>query len=266
MLIFAAVLSCETKTLVMRRRRRARRRLYFAAAVCACASAMVTAAAIAPALDVGEVVAATVDRVPDPNAYRPDLRWGYRRGHPSFIQVVEVDGIPVEATTASAFLRMRAAAAESGVELGLASGFRGNLKQLGLYLYWRFGAGNKAARPGRSNHQSGRALDLIVGNRATRRWLYRNGKRFGFKRTVRGEPWHWEYIHAPSSRKAVSRARRGRAWRARYAKRRRARRLRARRARRAKLRRARLRRARARRAKRKRARRGARGGTRLAGK
>lgn len=28
-------------------------------------------------------------------------------------------------------------------------------------------------------------------------WLEANARRFGFKRTVTGEPWHWEYVKPP---------------------------------------------------------------------
>jgi hypothetical protein len=48
---------------------------------------------------------------------------------------------------------------------------------------------NLAAAPGYSNHQSGRALDLTVSS-----WLANNAARFGFKRTVPSEAWHYEFF------------------------------------------------------------------------
>ena len=69
-----------------------------------------------------------------------------------------------------------------------------------FYQAWREGWGNRAARPGHSNHQSGRALDIAVSSPGALAWLSHNGSRFGFKRTVRGEPWHWEYVNTPRAR------------------------------------------------------------------
>jgi LAS superfamily LD-carboxypeptidase LdcB len=55
---------------------------------------------------------------------------------------------------------------------------------------------NLAAKPGNSNHQNGIAIDIAVagadGNEVYE-WLKLNAPRFGFVRTVSGEPWHWEH-------------------------------------------------------------------------
>jgi hypothetical protein len=118
---------------------------------------------------------------------------GYRKGRPLAIEVVTLGWVDVEVRTARAFLAMQAAAAEAGIDLYIRSGFRSHDHQEWLYQAWRAGVGNRAARPGHSNHQSGRALDLYIGDPGTFAWLEANGRRFGFKRTVRGEPWHWEY-------------------------------------------------------------------------
>lgn len=125
---------------------------------------------------------------------------GYRNGHRSQIDVVTVSGAEVEVQTAQAFMAMRAAAAERGIDLWIQSGFRTRAEQAVLYRAWKKGRGNKAARPGHSNHQSGRALDIAVGSPGALAWLSSNASRFGFKRTVRGEPWHWEYVEAPRAR------------------------------------------------------------------
>src|SRR5690606_17210793 len=106
----------------------------------------------------------------------------------------------VEVKTAAAFLAMREAAARDGVNLSLESGFRTRAEQRRLYRAYRRGKGNKAARPGRSNHQSGRALDISVLTPGARGWLAAHAGSFGFKRTVRKEPWHWEYVEIPRAR------------------------------------------------------------------
>jgi hypothetical protein len=138
----------------------------------------------------------------------PVKRVGYRHGRRQVLEVVPLgpSSIEVEVSTARAFLVMRDAAAEAGIDLGLASGFRTVDEQRALFRAWRKGRGNKAARPGRSNHQSGRALDIAgVTAPGARDWLEANAATFGFKRTVKGEPWHWEYVDSPIARGATKR-------------------------------------------------------------
>ena len=133
---------------------------------------------------------------------RPAL--GYRKGRPQKIRVVTLGWTDVEVTTARAFLVMATAAAEDGVELWIRSGFRSHDEQRMFYQAYREGWGNRAARPGHSNHQSGRALDLYLGPGAFA-WLEANARRFGFKRTVKGEPWHWEYVKRPRKQRRARR-------------------------------------------------------------
>ena len=142
------------------------------------------------------------------------------------ISLVAVQGLPVEQKTAKAFLKMAAAMKkEINVDLKLTSGYRTNAHQDFIYrqrLCGSYGSGKKGsskcdagpntAPPGYSNHQNGVALDLDVGsskfnysgtyngkagwtNRKTKiyEWLSKNAKTYGFVRTVRSEPWHWEY-------------------------------------------------------------------------
>jgi D-alanyl-D-alanine carboxypeptidase len=75
------------------------------------------------------------------------------------------------------------------------SGHRSWARQKYLYRLYRKGLGPRAARPGRSNHQRGTAVDIAVRNTTTLtyEWLAANACRFGFRRTVSSEPWHWEY-------------------------------------------------------------------------
>jgi murein DD-endopeptidase MepM/ murein hydrolase activator NlpD len=109
------------------------------------------------------------------------------------IRVVTLDGKPVATSTAQAFKRMRAAAAADGVQLQIVSGFRSYREQEDLYRLYQQGRGNLAARPGYSNHQDGKALDLDTSRPGALTWLERNARRFGFLRTVPSEDWHWEY-------------------------------------------------------------------------
>ena len=137
---------------------------------------------------------------------RARLVQGYRDGRPLRLRVVEVDGADVEVATARAFRAMRRAAAADGVALTIASGFRTQERQAELYRDWRHGAGNPAARPGYSNHQAGRALDLDL-DAPTYAWLQAHARGHGFYRTVRREPWHWEYLGAPQRLARPARAR-----------------------------------------------------------
>lgn len=132
---------------------------------------------------------------------RPRIAKGYRWGRPLPLRVVQVDGLDVEVWTARAFRAMQRAAAADGVSIRLVSGFRTHERQGELYRAWRSGWGNPAARPGYSNHQAGRALDLDLDGGAYA-WLQAKARRHGFRRTVRGEPWHWEYFAPPPRRYA----------------------------------------------------------------
>jgi LAS superfamily LD-carboxypeptidase LdcB len=174
---------------------------------------LVVAGLVLAAPGVSRADTAAVDD--DANAEYPDDltprdEIGYRRGKRIKIKVVRIGWTDVEVNTAEGFLAMRAAAAADGIELWIYSGFRSHERQQLLYQAWREGWGNKAARPGRSNHQSGRALDLYLGDPSTYDWLKANARKFGFKRTVRGEPWHWEYTKKPKKKKKKKRARKRR--------------------------------------------------------
>ena len=121
---------------------------------------------------------------------------GYQRGKSKPISVVRIDGRPVEQATANAYWAMREAAARDGIALDIRSGFRTHAQQEYLYGCYESCSCNGctlAAKPGFSNHQSGRALDLKVREEGTFAWLVANAARFGFVATVKNEPWHWEY-------------------------------------------------------------------------
>lgn len=121
---------------------------------------------------------------------------GYRNGDRFTIHVVTVDGEPVERDTANAYYVMAEAAQRAGVQIRVVSGFRTMAEQRHLYECYTSCSCNDcnlAARPGYSNHQSGHALDLNTSAPGVLRWLENNAGRFGFRRTVPGEPWHWEW-------------------------------------------------------------------------
>ena len=121
---------------------------------------------------------------------------GYRSGTPFDIQVVTVDGRPVEVDTANAYYVMASAAARDGVEIRVVSGFRTMAEQEHLYYCYTSctcNGCNLAARPGYSNHQSGHALDLNTSASGVLSWLNTHAASYGFSRTVPSEPWHWEW-------------------------------------------------------------------------
>lgn len=125
---------------------------------------------------------------------------GYRRGKRIKLRVVTIGWADVEVDTARAFAKMHAAAAADGIDLAIRSGFRTHEAQQWLYAAYRQGYGNPAAKPGYSNHQSGRALDIIVDSPILA-WLEQHGRTFGFRATVKGEPWHWEFTPKKKKRR-----------------------------------------------------------------
>lgn len=121
---------------------------------------------------------------------------GYRSGGRFSIGVVKVDDRPVETKTANAYIAMQDAARRAGISIRIVSGFRTNAEQerlYGCYVNCNCNSCNLAARPGYSNHQSGSALDLNTSSSGVLSWLNTNGARFGFRRTVPSEEWHWEW-------------------------------------------------------------------------
>jgi D-alanyl-D-alanine carboxypeptidase len=105
-------------------------------------------------------------------------------------------GESLRTDVAGAFQKMIAAAREEGIFLWANSGYRTVAEQRRLYRLFRRGKGPKAARPGRSNHHQGIAVDIPVGgdeSSANYTWLAAHACRFGFLRTVPTEPWHWEF-------------------------------------------------------------------------
>ncbi len=151
---------------------------------------------------------------------QPEAAMGFRAGQPIILAVVPImppwsfaspparpakadaastgpyapaDYVRAEVCTAQAFFKMAAAARRDGVLLQVNSGFRTPEAQRELYDLYRRGRGPLAAKPGSSNHQSGHALDLDTRSPKVRRWLKRHAFRFGFRRTIACERWHYEH-------------------------------------------------------------------------
>ena len=119
---------------------------------------------------------------------------GYRGGQKQAIQVVDVDGKDVEVHTAKAFRVMKKAARKAGIRIAIRSAYRSHKKQAELYSDYVHHRGHLAAKPGFSNHESGRALDLVVKDPDTLRWLRKHAASYGFYPTVPGESWHYEFL------------------------------------------------------------------------
>jgi len=106
--------------------------------------------------------------------------------------VLEVDGIfPSDLVE-----KMISSAKSDGINLQINSGFRTNRKQKQLYDKFKRTGSPPTARPGRSKHQSGTAVDFQTGGGTSPAyfWLVRNAINFGFVRTVKKETWHWVYL------------------------------------------------------------------------
>ncbi len=123
-------------------------------------------------------------------------------------QITVVRGIPIHRSIAANLESMLAAASADGVQIS-GSGYRSSARQVQLrqahcgstpfdvYEKPASQCSPPTARPGRSMHERGLAVDLTVGGRAitTRsspafRWLADNASRFGFF-NLPSEPWHW---------------------------------------------------------------------------
>ncbi|HWS98948.1 MAG TPA: M15 family metallopeptidase [Pyrinomonadaceae bacterium] len=125
----------------------------------------------------------------------------------------EVEQITLDSL--DAYLKLKDAALEDRITLAIESAFRTYGHQAFLYDLHINHGGNKAAKPGRSDHQHGQAFDLNTHRNKfdgdpIYDWLKTNGPGLGFIRTVSGEPWHWEYLPAEAAQlKAQGKFKRG---------------------------------------------------------
>lgn len=135
----------------------------------------------------------------------------YLKGERARVTIAEVPGFsgfylqrsPVDAF--AAFSRMRQAIQASGIKVKVNSAFRTMAKQKELYTKYLTGRGALAAKPGRSNHQYGVAVDLDVkSNPKLLSWLRSNAGSYGFHQAVPSENWHWEYDARRDTRAGVA--------------------------------------------------------------
>lgn len=149
-----------------------------------------------------------------PGAFPERSVLGYEKGKSKQVRMVEVDGHLIEKYAAYDFLLMRRAASKAGVYLGITSAYRSYAHQERIYNQ-RYTDGQlnavgrkkgPAAKPGFSNHQMGKALDLKVNLSwdeyfsgaitAEFAWLRANAALYGYD-WVEGEkarePWHWTH-------------------------------------------------------------------------
>ena len=154
----------------------------------------------------GRLLSETIGAIPPPpraTRFGPNAAWAKDEylGQVTLVRVVgtnkEIEHI--SEATCDKFLAMAEAARADGVEIGVNSGFRSWPEQKFLFEGRQKGLPGfaPANRPGNSNHQNGIAFDIDVnggGSNPTYVWLEANATRFGFVRTVRSEPWHWEYL------------------------------------------------------------------------
>jgi hypothetical protein len=111
------------------------------------------------------------------------------------VDVVRIGNKRVTVKTAHAFLHLQRLADAQGIDVSINSGFRTMSEQQYFYDCYktkRCNNGNLAAKPGYSNHQNGRALDLGGDRAQLNRLIERNG--LDWRRTVAKEPWHYEYF------------------------------------------------------------------------
>jgi hypothetical protein len=115
------------------------------------------------------------------------------------------NGHSLAPAAADAFLQMKAAAANKGINIKLSDSYRPLSVQHSIFdwdHYHKTGkrrkkgtANTAAAYPGTSNHGLGRAID--VANSAAQDWIRANGEAYGWSwaegRSV-NEPWHFTYV------------------------------------------------------------------------
>jgi hypothetical protein len=123
---------------------------------------------------------------------------GYDHGTPFAIELVTVEGFPVELHTADALLTMMAAAEKDGVDININDAFRTYAEQeyfYNCYVNCSCNGCNPAAAPGYSNHQSGHAIDFDMSGSAYA-WIFANAPTYGWSNAEGasvGEDWHWTW-------------------------------------------------------------------------
>jgi len=127
------------------------------------------------------------------------VQQGFIRGTPVTFEGRRFGDFVMQDRTAEQFVKLFEHGLREGVFLQVNSAFRTNEEQAKLFRAWQSGESRFiAAAPGRSNHQSGIALDINVGGFSGEiyRWMEAKAPQYGFIRTVHGpnaEAHHWEY-------------------------------------------------------------------------
>lgn len=113
------------------------------------------------------------------------------------VTTVEVQGIPLNIEIAKNVAQMIEDAEKEGVKLTILSGFRSNQKQYQVGLdngcgedtsKWPDSCDTPTAKPGKSNHQKGLAIDF---EEYDYDWLVKNAEKYGLYAKIPKEPWHW---------------------------------------------------------------------------
>ena len=100
----------------------------------------------------------------------------------------------------SSFIAMAQQASSAGVNLQVNDVWRSYEKQEYLYNGYKDyvnGVSTEvfypADKPGESSHQSGDSIDISTRNSDHYKWMVNNAHKYGFRREVKGERWHWTY-------------------------------------------------------------------------
>jgi LAS superfamily LD-carboxypeptidase LdcB len=158
-----------------------------------------------------------------PGKHKLDMIPGIFKGNGGMeISCCQIHGKPVNIKIADSLLDLIEAAKNDGVTVRVASGFRPDFypnvnaksesgvsvqAQSQEELYKQNCSGGNCnpdtARPGKSKHGSGIAIDFNTGSKETLKfrplnesvykWMIKNSWKFGFVRTVSSEEWHFEY-------------------------------------------------------------------------
>ena len=134
------------------------------------------------------------------------LQKGYKHGKAYYFCARELpmkeyatgNRVVLEKRAAESFVDMVSDAAKDGFHIKVNHSYRTYWEQKRL----KRRKGDLAAKPGWSDHQVGRSIDII----GTRRlingkhyrtilywWLRKNASKYGFYEDVAGEKWHWTY-------------------------------------------------------------------------
>lgn len=143
--------------------------------------------------DLGATEEALTSAVSCDGDSQPAYSRGSRIGE---VETYKIGGKRVAHKSGNAFLFLQKKAQARGFNIWINSGFRTMAEQKHFYHCYTSrscNSGNLAARPGYSNHQNGRALDIGTNNRSKLNRLI-DELNVDWRRTVPSEAWHYEYF------------------------------------------------------------------------